>query len=919
MGECLYFFQISETNEVPIKQSSRRRLPPLPEDNSPGGSGSRHADQQQQQPPERKTTRAPLKFRSASADVKQTKPILKPRLADDCQSSTTIDSVLVKSRSMPCQQRPTGGPAAPTPSASKTTAQGSKLQMSTRIHSINSSDDRRRQQPEMKPRSKSAEENAVEQVALPSLKPRSLSAGDKRIQKITWQDTSPDGVHQSCRRGNDDNRVAGRTKPDDEDDFWKDSDDTGTVVRNASSKKISDETAFDPKQAEKSGQTKDEPTDRETSLQNIAAIESKSDDVDISHQIPVAKARPKIPPKPPRTKIETPPPPSVVCIYGVDVPKTFHSLQQRIKDEIKIVTATKRLRIDEAEEIRMMEAEMAERSRERKLRNQQEAERNERQRLADRSAREMQASNGNTEAEHHQSVNIFGQLEQRCGSKHPVSASVHMYAEQLPLQHKRHTSDPLFDSFSMADEGQYEGVGDPFQYHTLPTSSRYFSDLPDPKQIKLGTSVLTQKKVEAPSNRSSSCSSSSGGGRNVTGRGIKSRSSQVLHLDDDTSDINANIFTGSRLASTSLPVMFGDENDCAMYGIDVQIEENEKLRKQEKLQRLQIEIEKRRKHLQEMIAIHDAQIKRDELFLAKLEASERYTKVVSPQKVVPHQKVVPPQKMHDERLIKPIDYQINPEMYFVKPNQLGAASVNLPLQKSFMAEHLNSDLFADDYVFSSHEYLAHKTVQAIQNVKTTPRSTEDGGQEEEFYCDDYQKQSEQSEKQQQQPMPQSSYYVPIEKDGGTTNIRYSESEDSLMYCPATYGSSRDSGVSSSMTGTDTYPLKSDRELTPPPSYDDLRIVGEPGCGGGEVGSRRAGRQKYRPAEYGNSVLKDITPAMPILDDVTSRSRNLLRDIGSRPLSDDFEKYFRVEGEEFHFSKMAALWLLRRVLYTQDRA
>ena len=104
----------------------------MPEDNNPSGSGSRHADQQQQ-PPERKTTRASLKFRSASADVKQTKPILKPRLADDCQSSMTIDSVLVKSRSMPCQQKPTGGPAAPTP---KTTSQGSKLQMSTRIHSI---------------------------------------------------------------------------------------------------------------------------------------------------------------------------------------------------------------------------------------------------------------------------------------------------------------------------------------------------------------------------------------------------------------------------------------------------------------------------------------------------------------------------------------------------------------------------------------------------------------------------------------------------------------------------------------------------------------------------------------------------------------------------------------------------------------
>ena len=35
-----------------------------------------------------------------------------------------------------------------------------------------------------------------------------------------------------------------------------------------------------------------------------------------------------------------------------------------------------------------------------------------------------------------------------------------------------------------------------------------------------------------------------------------------------------------------------------------------------------------------------------------------------------------------------------------------------------------------------------------------------------------------------------------------------------------------------------------------------------------------------------------TPAMNILDDVTNRTRNLLRDIGSRPLSDDLDKYFQ---------------------------
>jgi hypothetical protein len=41
---------------------------------------------------------------------------------------------------------------------------------------------------------------------------------------------------------------------------------------------------------------------------------------------------------------------------------------------------------------------------------------------------------------------------------------------------------------------------------------------------------------------------------------------------------------------------------------------------------------------------------------------------------------------------------------------------------------------------------------------------------------------------------------------------------------------------------------------------------------------------------------DHTPAMPILGDVTMRSRSLLRDIGSRPLSDDMEKYLNAQGK-----------------------
>ena len=56
----------------------------------------------------------------------------------------------------------------------------------------------------------------------------------------------------------------------------------------------------------------------------------------------------------------------IINIFGIQIPKSIHSLHQRIKDEIKIVTATKRLRLDEAEEIRMMEAAMIERRKQRR-------------------------------------------------------------------------------------------------------------------------------------------------------------------------------------------------------------------------------------------------------------------------------------------------------------------------------------------------------------------------------------------------------------------------------------------------------------------------------------------------------------------------------------------------------------------------
>ena len=81
-------------------------------------------------------------------------------------------------------------------------------------------------------------------------------------------------------------------------------------------------------------------------------------------------------------------------------------------------------------------------------------------------------------------------------------------------------------------------------------------------------------------------------------------------------------------------------------------------------------------------------------------------------------------------------------------------------------------------------------------------------------------------------------------------------------------------------------------LSNSPSYHLSQIYTQPrrglgaARGGQGVNGGQGGRARFAPVN---------TPPMPILDDVTSRSRNRLRDIGSRPLSDNFEKYFQAEG------------------------
>ena len=105
-------------------------------------------------------------------------------------------------------------------------------------------------------------------------------------------------------------------------------------------------------------------------------------------------------------------------------------------------------------------------------------------------------------------------------------------------------------------------------------------------------------------------------------------------------------------------------------------------------------------------------------------------------------------------------------------------------------------------------------------------------------------------------------------------------------------SSRDSGVYSTKTSSDPYLLLTERESS---SSMAMRVDAESGSGRDERQPQL--RQVAAGAALSNTQnsAHAVTPAMPILAAVTQRSREFLRSVGSRPLSEDFNN-LQITGE-----------------------
>jgi len=84
-------------------------------------------------------------------------------------------------------------------------------------------------------------------------------------------------------------------------------------------------------------------------------------------------------------------PVEMVSVRGIQVPANIKSLKQRIKEELQIVTATRRLKLDEDEELRRMESELAEREKDRRIRAKEEVKEEARRKDIQKRHAELQA------------------------------------------------------------------------------------------------------------------------------------------------------------------------------------------------------------------------------------------------------------------------------------------------------------------------------------------------------------------------------------------------------------------------------------------------------------------------------------------------------------------------------------------------
>ena len=535
-----------------------------------------------------------------------------------------------------------------------------------------------------------------------------------------------------------------------------------------------------------------------------------------------------------------------VNVYGMEVPVVVKTLKMHLKDEIKQVTANRRLQLDEQEEIRILERRLqdlrSEEKRQRNLLEQKEKELRERI-MADLT----KPKPGPQPQEKEQKLESKRKQSPTSGVAVPVRMSPQ--ASPRRARHKRQSSDPKISKFSPIEEdkdieGEMQRLCDIGENPdgAFPSEFVLAPGIPvEPMQQEVKTTeamkiAQSRGKATPPTTAVPTGGSTAHHKAKDTQAGAHSHQAgaQLHHKFSKSSE--SVLSKGAREKDQRLSV---SHSELSMAGAQLPqlrpkspgyySDDEDRRRKQEKMHNLQVEIEHRKMQIEETaqlqeelrrLALHpDVSGKEFEI------ARQKYQ-----QHIQKRAKETQDADDYPTGIIKPLDDDIE-DMQLVLQNEF------LEQRARQMAAFEAAD--AHGWNYSSTEYLAHK-----HERERAHRSQQDLGR-----------------KDPRNVILEEDY----NQDGGGHTVSanaHAGMPDGLSYHG--FAESRDSGMSELAHRTsdpfegfsDYSPAQTDTDTTPP---------------------------------------TDATPAMPLLDDVTKKSRQMLHAIGSRPLSADMDQYFESEG------------------------
>ena len=479
----------------------------------------------------------------------------------------------------------------------------------------------------------------------------------------------------------------------------------------------------------------------------------------------------------------------MTTVHGIRVPINVKFLKQRLKEELQIVTASRRLRIDEQDEIRRMETMLALR---------------EKQRIAAEADAERQRSSCGrsdnttlaTQANERGNVPVSGTSNQN-GSTPSQQRVISPHALPRRLKHKRQNliSDPVVTKFSPIEE-------DRDVEHELGAQMRSDANAIRRPEVRCGdastqvvptcrsSTELAQKAMQpVPSNKLLT---------------PLSRSSEVLH---EYSIVERDDRLMNSQSESCLPIMTPPQCRTPTF--------EERRKKERRKTELQQEIYKRKQKLEEAMLVADAnnvEAEVQDICFQHVRATDNAM----------------------AGIIRPIDYGPPEQLYYYN-------------------DMLFSEPTDEELSYSSTEYLAHR-------YERQPRSRHEQAYiPVEFLSD-------------------SEYDIQCrsQNDNGILLTPVGSAPSSLGYSMADHHS----GMSSRPAATMSRPC--DILADHFPVSDRLADC--------EFAANLTDASTTPGSEVGPS-------AMPLLADVQRRSRALVRNIGSRPLSDDLEKYYFAKGTQ----------------------